>query len=54
MEIPRVEAVLFDMDGVLAEVSQSYRKAIELTAEAFNVKVRQIHSNLNNSVIKPH
>lgn len=33
------KAILFDMDGVLAEVSQSYRTAIILTAEKFNVFV---------------
>jgi len=31
--------VLFDMDGVLAEVSSSYRNAIIATAEAFGAKV---------------
>lgn len=30
-----VDAVLFDMDGVLVDVSQSYRQAIKLTAEHF-------------------
>lgn len=30
-------AILFDMDGVLADVSMSYRKAILLTAEHFGV-----------------
>jgi len=32
-------AVLFDMDGVLADVSKSYRNAIIATAESFGVKV---------------
>lgn len=32
-------ALLLDMDGVLAEVSQSYRQAIIKTAEAFGVQV---------------
>ena len=30
-----IEALLLDMDGVLAEVSNSYRRAILETAEAF-------------------
>ncbi len=33
----RPEAVLLDMDGVLADVSRSYREAIRLTATAFGV-----------------
>jgi HAD superfamily hydrolase (TIGR01548 family) len=33
----RPEALLFDMDGVLADVSGSYRRAIQLTAESFGV-----------------
>lgn len=33
------EAILFDMDGVLADVSQSYRKAIIDTAAKFDVPV---------------
>ncbi|MCC6527050.1 MAG: TIGR01548 family HAD-type hydrolase [Polyangiaceae bacterium] len=33
----RPEAVLFDMDGVLADVSQSYRRAIVETAASFGV-----------------
>lgn len=35
------EAILLDMDGVLADVSGSYRRAIELTAESFGVRVTQ-------------
>lgn len=31
----QVEAILFDMDGVLVDVSNSYRKAIKKTAEYF-------------------
>ena len=34
-----VRAVLFDMDGVLADVSQSYRTAIIQTAASFGVEV---------------
>lgn len=33
------EAILFDLDGVLADVSRSYRKAILATAERFGVRV---------------
>ncbi len=33
----RPQALLFDMDGVLADVSGSYRRAIVLTAESFGV-----------------
>ncbi|MBI1849967.1 MAG: aminotransferase class I/II-fold pyridoxal phosphate-dependent enzyme [Planctomycetes bacterium] len=33
------EAVLLDLDGVLADVSKSYRRAVLATAEAFGVKV---------------
>jgi histidinol-phosphate aminotransferase len=33
------EAVLFDMDGVLADVSRSYRRAIVETAASFGVEV---------------
>ncbi len=33
------EAILFDMDGVLADVSRSYRAAIIQTAESFGVHV---------------
>jgi histidinol-phosphate aminotransferase len=32
-------AVLFDLDGVLADVSRSYREAIRLTAESYGVTV---------------
>jgi len=35
----RPEALLFDMDGVLADVSQSYRRAILMTAETFGVRL---------------
>lgn len=37
--IPPPEALLVDMDGVLAEVSQSYRAAIVATAAAFGVTI---------------
>lgn len=37
--IPVVEALLLDMDGVLAEVSQSYRCAIIQTAAHYNVTI---------------
>ena len=33
------EAILFDMDGVLADVSQSYRQTILATAESYGVTV---------------
>jgi len=33
------QAILFDMDGVIADVSQSYRRAIIETAAAFGVEV---------------
>ncbi|MHA1568914.1 MAG: aminotransferase class I/II-fold pyridoxal phosphate-dependent enzyme [Alphaproteobacteria bacterium] len=33
------QALLFDMDGVLADVSQSYRAAIAATAESYGVSV---------------
>ncbi|KNC48801.1 histidinol-phosphate aminotransferase [Thecamonas trahens ATCC 50062] len=36
---PGIEAVLFDMDGVLADVGASYRAAIVATAKAFGVTV---------------
>ncbi|MEE9382534.1 MAG: aminotransferase class I/II-fold pyridoxal phosphate-dependent enzyme [Nannocystaceae bacterium] len=36
----RPQAVLFDMDGVLADVSASYRAAIVATARAFAVELR--------------
>ena len=35
----RPEALLFDLDGVLADVSQSYRLAIVQTASAFGVEL---------------
>ncbi|MBS0191798.1 MAG: TIGR01548 family HAD-type hydrolase [Phycisphaerales bacterium] len=35
------QAILFDMDGVLADVSRSYRAAIEATALGFGVRVSQ-------------
>lgn len=37
--VRRPEAILFDMDGVLADVSGSYRRAIVATAGAFGVTV---------------
>lgn len=33
------DAILFDLDGVLADVSQSYREAVRLTAAKFGVSV---------------
>ncbi len=36
----RPQAVIFDLDGVLADVSESYRTAIVQTAEAFGVSLR--------------
>ncbi|QDG54755.1 aminotransferase class I/II-fold pyridoxal phosphate-dependent enzyme [Persicimonas caeni] len=33
------ESILFDLDGVLADVSQSYRKSIVATAESFGVEL---------------
>lgn len=35
----RPEAILLDMDGVLADVGGSYREAIRVTCEAFGVRV---------------
>jgi histidinol-phosphate aminotransferase len=35
----RPEALLFDLDGVLADVSRSYRRAIAMTVESFGVRV---------------
>mmetsp|Transcript_5531 Transcript_5531/g.6420 ORF Transcript_5531/g.6420 Transcript_5531/m.6420 type:complete len:839 (-) Transcript_5531:634-3150(-) len=40
-KIHGLDALIFDMDGVLAEVSQSYRKAIQHTAKFFGVEVSQ-------------
>lgn len=37
----RPEAVLFDMDGVLADVSRSYREAVSATCAAFGAPVGQ-------------
>lgn len=36
-----IEAVLFDMDGVLASVGSSYREAIVQTANRFGVLITQ-------------
>ena len=36
----RPDALLFDMDGVLADVSQSYRQAILATAESYGVTLQ--------------
>jgi histidinol-phosphate aminotransferase len=33
------QGILFDMDGVLADVSQSYRKAIQATLDSFGIKL---------------
>lgn len=41
LSIMRPEALLFDLDGVIADVSASYRHAIVATAGSFGVKVRQ-------------
>jgi len=53
--INQPEAILFDLDGVLADVSKSFREAIVLTAEKFNVQVsgedilkRKLAGNSNN------
>ena len=35
MKMLQLKAVLFDMDGVLVDVSRSYRRAIEETANHF-------------------
>ena len=35
LKLENYEAILFDMDGVLVDVSQSYRLAIQYTAEHF-------------------
>ncbi|HEX2839116.1 MAG TPA: aminotransferase class I/II-fold pyridoxal phosphate-dependent enzyme [Phycisphaerales bacterium] len=35
----RPNALLFDMDGVIADVSESYRRAISLTAASFGVSI---------------
>ncbi|RLN97549.1 hypothetical protein BBJ28_00015614 [Nothophytophthora sp. Chile5] len=52
---PQVQALLLDMDGVLAEVSQSYRQAIVDTARHFGVTVtpedidqQKLAGNANN------
>lgn len=37
--LSRPEALLFDMDGVLVDVSQSYREAIRLTSSRFGVEL---------------
>ena len=37
----RIEGVLFDMDGVLANVGSSYREAIVQTAAYFGAKITQ-------------
>jgi histidinol-phosphate aminotransferase len=54
-------AALVDMDGVLAEVSGSYREAIRKTAEAFGVKLTQDNidaakraGNANNDWVLTH
>lgn len=36
---PTFKAVLFDMDGVLASVGNSYRQAIVQTGEHFGIKI---------------
>ncbi|GMF29237.1 unnamed protein product [Phytophthora lilii] len=55
MTTPEVQALLLDMDGVLAEVSQSYRQAIVDTARHFGVAVthedidqQKLAGNANN------
>ena len=49
------EAILFDMDGVLADESQSYREAIRLTCEEYGISLtaehiatRKLAGNANN------
>ena len=39
--IAKPQAIIFDMDGVIADVSQSYRKAIIQTAKYFGVQVTE-------------
>lgn len=55
------EALLFDMDGVLADVSGSYRQAIRATAESFgvalsaeDVQARKAQGDANNDWIVTH
>jgi HAD superfamily hydrolase (TIGR01548 family) len=57
----RPQGLLFDMDGVLADVSGSYRRAIVLTAESFGVRLspREIDAgkaegNANNDWVLTH
>ncbi len=44
MEKLKIETILFDIDGVLVDVSQSYRRAAVITAEFFtgdNIKIEE-------------
>lgn len=57
----RPEAILLDMDGVLADVSGSYRRAIALTAASFGANVSEDHicafkarGNANNDWVVTH
>jgi histidinol-phosphate aminotransferase len=57
----RPGALLFDMDGVLADVSGSYRRAIVLTAESFGVRLTSTDisaaktaGNANNDWVLTH
>ena len=57
----RPQAMLFDMDGVLADVSGSYRRAIALTAESFGVQLTpgdisaaKAAGNANNDWVLTH
>ena len=57
----RPEALLLDMDGVIADVSASYRRAIELTAGSFGVVVTpqdvaraKERGNANNDWVVTH
>lgn len=55
------EALLFDLDGVLANVSQSYRKALIMTAESFGATISRAEvseakslGNANNDWVLTH
>jgi HAD superfamily hydrolase (TIGR01548 family) len=57
----RPQALLFDLDGVIADVSCSYRRAIALTAETFGILVSpdqiaaaKAEGNANNDWVLTH
>lgn len=61
MAAPRIHALLLDMDGVMAEVSLSYRKAIVETAKHFgavvtldDVEQSKLAGNANNDWVLTH